>query len=70
MNKPHIPWNSPDLKKKWEVWLEEKYGNMSNAKKRWKEFGEVKGLISENKNLYNSPQLYDYQIFKSHIGKK
>jgi hypothetical protein len=66
-NEPELGWDSPSLRRKWNVWLQTKYGKASTLKDAW---GETNSLAfgsipppSDKDNLKNR-SLLDYQTFR------
>ena len=72
-NEPMVAWNTPAMQKKWNAWLEAKYGSAEKMAAAWKLPAEkVKPLgnvsIPPNTPARGDLKLLDYQRFREHIG--
>ncbi|MHC1762853.1 MAG: cellulase family glycosylhydrolase [Verrucomicrobiia bacterium] len=72
LNEPAVGWDTPPLRKKWNSWLENKYGSASSIREAWRtpqreiELGRVP--VPEAKNSPGSVELLDYQLFREGIA--
>lgn len=71
-NEPEVGWDSPALRQKWNVWLEQRYGHLAKAAEAWGqpqrqlEPGAVP--VPERKDRPGDPELLEYQHFREEIA--
>jgi hypothetical protein len=70
-NEPSVPWRSDILRKRWNIWLEQKYASAQALTDAWKttqplQLGQIP--IPPATNALNSLRLLDYQSFRESIA--
>lgn len=72
-NEPYIKWDLPSRRNAWIEYLKNRYGSIKNINEAWNgEFAAVNWQdigIPEDANVFNSPMIWDYQLFKNEISR-
>lgn len=73
-NEPMIVWRSSSMKRKWNRWLERRYGADDAIGRAWgrRPVGECLGSYSipPDKGVEGDGRLYDYQLFREQVARE
>jgi hypothetical protein len=71
-NEPEVPWDTPPLRAKWNLWLAKRYGSIERLADTWKTTSPLPALGQipppEAKDAPGDPRLLDYQGFREEIA--
>ncbi len=76
LNEPAVRWDSAPMHKKWNRWLQQKYGTVQKLREAWKlgELGDTKALAFGDisappaKDAPGDQRLLDYQHFREYLA--
>ena len=73
LNEPAIRWDSPVMQRKWNQWLQNKYGTLEKIAQAHRRTPQQLGTLGEIAApaavpAADDPQLYDYQLFRESIA--
>jgi Beta-galactosidase len=71
LNEPEIGWDTPELRDKWHLWLQGKYGNSENLRAAWGTVGadiQWESAAVPDKDAPPGKMLLDYQHFREVIA--
>lgn len=74
LNEPEIPWDTPALRDRWQLWLARRYGSLERLAAAWGATGTNLGWgripVPAREDCPGCPRLLDFQMFREDVAEE